>query len=642
MGPKVVSAQDAALLIRSGETLATSGFVGIGVPEQLLVGLEQRFLDSGEPRDLSLLFAAGQGDGKSRGLNRLAHDGLVRRAIGGHWGLIPKLGQLALANRIEAYNLPQGVISQLYREIAAGRPGLITKVGLGSFVDPAEGGGKINDITTQDLVREMEIDGTRFLFYAALPIDVVFLRATTADETGNLSMEREALVLDNLAMATAARNSGGLVIAQVERLAARGSLPAKAVTVPGALVDAVVVAEAEHHCQTFATGYSPAFSGEVRVPPAQRTRLPLDARKVIARRCAMELPPNGIVNLGIGMPEGVAAVAREEGVLDAITLTAEPGILGGEPAAGLDFGAAVNTEAVIPQSAQFDLYDGGGLDLACLGMAEANAAGDVNVSRFGSRLAGAGGFINISQNARKVIFAGTFTAGGLSMEVAEGRLIVAEEGRAAKFVSEIEQVTFKAAQAWQSGRAALYVTERAVFRLTERGLELSEIAPGIDLERDVLARMGFEPRLGSIKTMDQRLFQKEDMGLEEILYDLRMEDRIALDPATRRLFLNFDGMRVRARSDIQRIKEEVERQLAPLDQRVDVIVSYNRFDLASGLERAYAEMVQTLEEKHYRHISRYSTSAFLRLKLNRTLTRQQTPHLFETREAAQSFLAERT
>jgi propionate CoA-transferase len=640
MRNKIVSAHDAVAVIRPGDTLATSGFVGIGTPDQLLAALSDRFVVTGEPRNLTLVFAAGQGDGKERGLNRLGHDGLLKRVVGGHWGLIPKVGQLALENRIEAYNLPQGCISHLYRDIAAGKPGLLSKIGLGTFVDPRLGGGKINAVTTEELVRLMEIDGQEWLFYKAFRIDVAFIRGTTADTHGNVTMEREALTLDNLAMAMAARNSGGVVIAQVERIAKAGSLHPRLVKVPGTLVDCVVVAEPEHHRQTYATAYSPAFSGEIQVPLDALKALPLDERKIIARRCAMELPVEGVVNLGIGMPEGVAAVANEERVLDLITLTAEPGVVGGVPAGGLDFGAAYNVEAVIDQNQQFDFYDGGGLDLAVLGMAECDAQGNVNVSRFGPKLAGAGGFINISQTARKLLFAGTFTAGGLEIEARDGRLRIVQEGRAHKFRASVEQITFAGRRAAALGQTVFYVTERCVFELTTQGLRLAEVAPGIDIERDILGQMDFRPLVDTPALMPGALFAAAPMDLRARLLDFDLGPRIAYDAAHGRLFLNLSHLHVRRIEDIERIRQAVEARCREIGQRVATIVNYDGFQVDHDMAERYAKMTREMEVRYYSKVSRYASGAFRRMRLQQLLSSTVAPAIFETEGEAVAYLRE--
>ncbi|MBO0905876.1 acyl CoA:acetate/3-ketoacid CoA transferase [Jiella sonneratiae] len=510
---QVIDSAQAASLIRNGDNLLVSGSGGGHcVPQALLDAVEKRFLDTGEPKDLCLVHAVGIGDRKLKGAACFRHPGMLRRSVTSALIDSPPLIELARRNEIESYTLPQGVIAQLVREMAAGRPGLITKTGLHTFVDPRQLGARQSESAREDLVELLEVAGEEWLRFKPLPLDVVFLRGTTADEDGNVSMEQEAIPGEMLSCAQAARRQGAAVVVQVKRLAERRGLKAREVKIPGILVDYVVVDPGQR--QTYASDYDPSYSGELRVPLASMAKLPFSVRKIVARRAAFELRKGAVCNLGAGISTGVSSVAAEEGVLGDIVLTNEQGYIGGAPLTGVDSGAAQNFSAVVDQPYQFDFYDGGGLDIAFLSFAEVDPAGNVNVSRFGDKIVGIGGFVNISQNARKVVFSGTFTSGGLEVECAGGRLAIRQEGRHRKFVSGIEQICYNSQFALRQGRGAAFVTERAVFDVSPDGLRLIEIAPGIDLERDVVGQMAFRPAIaGDLKIMDARLFSPEPMRL---------------------------------------------------------------------------------------------------------------------------------
>lgn len=507
MSDKVLSAAASVQLIKDGATVAIQGSGGgIGEPTTLLRALRQRYQEEGSPHGLTLIHATGLGDRKEIGTDLLTAPGLVRRDIAGHLGMAPQMARMIANNEIESYNFPQGVLSQMYSAVAARKPGVFTKVGLRTYIDPRLEGGRMNDITTVDLVRVMEIDGEEWLFFPRFHIDVALIRATTADSNGNVSYEEEAALLEGISIAQAARACGGKVIVQVKYLAQPGTLDPKQVRIPGILVDAIVVDPQQ--MQTSAGFYNPALSGQMRVPLEGIDALPLDERKIVARRAVRELPPGAVINVGVGMPDGVASVAAEEGWFHKLNVTVEQGQIGGLPARGIIFGAAYNPVAMIEQDAQFNFYDGGGIDVAFLGMAQADSHGNVNASKVGTMLAGCGGFINISQNAKKVVFCGTFTAKGFACSVSAGKLQIEREGVIRKFIEHVDQITFSGDYARDAAQPVLYVTERAVFQLAPEGLVLTEIAPGIDLARDVLAQMDFQPHIAEdLKVMDEAIFR---------------------------------------------------------------------------------------------------------------------------------------
>jgi propionate CoA-transferase len=517
---KVISTQMAAKLIKDGTTLAWTTASLCGFAEEVASAIEKRFLETGSPRNLTLTHSCGCGDypfGTTRGMNHFGHEGLVRKVIAGHIGQAPRMGKLVSDNKIEAHLLPQGVMTHLWRQMAGKKIGVITKVGLGTFVDPRLQGGKVSDITKDGLVKLIEFEGEEYLYFKTFPIDVAVIRGTHADEKGNMTMDDEPLFLEALSLATAVKNNGGMVIAQVQYIAKSGTLHPKRVKVPGVLVDYVVVAKPENHLQTTSTAYNPDLSGDSRAPLGSIPPLPFDERKIILRRAAMEMWPNSTLNLGIGMPEGVASVAVEEGVSDMVTLTTELGNFGGVPGSGPDFPATHNSECTVDHAYMFDFYDGGGLDTCILGLAQTDADGNLNVSKFGDRVVGPGGFINISSSAKKVVFVGTMTVGA-QYAVRDGKIIIVKEGDKKKFVKRVDHVTFSGKYARKTGKSVLYVTERAVFSLEKDGLTLIEIAPGLDVEKDIISAMEFRPRISpTLKEMPLELFAPHWGKLRELL-----------------------------------------------------------------------------------------------------------------------------
>jgi acyl CoA:acetate/3-ketoacid CoA transferase len=493
---KFTTADAAAALIRDGDTVGLIGGGG-GLVEAscLFAAVERRFLGTGSPRALTLIHALGIGDRKTKGLNCFAHEGMVKRVVGGHWVWSPRMQELAKDEKIEAYILPGGVITQLFREIGARRPGLFTHVGLGTVVDPRHGGGKMNARAQEDLVEVAVVAGQEYLRYKPFPVNVALIRGSFADAHGNISLDQESANLDIYAVALAAHNSGGKVIAQVRTAVDVGTLPARSVRVPGAIVDAVVVDPDQS--MSYELLYDPTISGERRGPVPAETPQPFTERQAIGRRAAEELVDGAVINYGYGIPDAVAKVVAARGDADRYYQTVEHGTYGGNLLEGMLFGFVRNASAMIDAPSQFDFYAGGGLDVSFLGFGEIDAAGNINVSKLRGVTVGPGGFIDIAQNARKVVFCGTFDTKGTRLETGDGRMRIVRHGDVRKLVKQVEQITFSGLQALRRGQEVVYVTERAVFRLTPDGVALTEIAPGVDVRADVLDRMDFDPAIPS-------------------------------------------------------------------------------------------------------------------------------------------------
>lgn len=521
--PLFVSAQEAASMIEDGKTVATIGMTLVSASETILKAIEKRFLETGSPNQLTLVHSCGQSD-RDRGIQHFSHDGMLARIIGGHWGLQPKMMKLIAENKMLAYCLPQGQFAQLYRSMAGGEPGKITKVGLGTFVDPRLGGGKMNEITMNapDIVDVITIDGEEYMRYKPIPLDYCIIRGTYVDENGNLSTEEEAMQLEVLSAVFACKKFGGKVIAQAKYKVAAGSIHCKKVTVPGIFIDAVVMCDnpEEDHRQTHSFAYDPAYCGNIKVPVEKSDVLPMSVRKLIGRRALMELTTDDVLNVGTGIPNDVVGpILAEEEVQEEVTITVESGIYGGIPMGGVDFGIAKNNFALLRHDDQFDYYNGAGVDVTFMGAGQIDAQGNVNATRLGVNPTGAGGFIDITTNAKHVVFCSTFTGKGLECSFEDEKLHINQEGKLIKFVNKLQQISYNGEIARKKGQKMHYVTERAVFELRPEGLTLTEIAPGIDLQTQVLDLMEFKPLISKdLKIMNPAILNIDGaFGLKNFL-----------------------------------------------------------------------------------------------------------------------------
>ena len=521
--PIFVNPQDIAEMIPDGATVCTVGMTLVSASESILKAIENRFLETGHPCDLTVVHSCGQSN-RDRGVQHFAHEKMLKRIIGGHWGLQPRMMKLIAENKIEAYCIPQGQFAQLYRSMAGGEPGKITKVGLGTFVDPRQDGGKMNDRTKEqpDISDVVVIGGEEYMRYRPIPLDYCIIRGTYIDENGNLSTDEEAMCLEVLSAVLACKKFGGKVFAQAKYKVKPGTIHCKKVVVPGVFIDAAVICDNpdEDHKQTHSFVFNPAYCGDIKVPVEAGERLPLTVRKFIGRRAMMELKQDDVLNVGTGIPNDVVGpIIEEEGVQDDVTITVESGMWGGVPLGGIDFGVAKNTFAMLRHDDQFDYYNGAGVDVTFMGAGELDADGNVNSTKLGPNPTGAGGFVDITTNAKHVVFCSTFTGKGLDVSFKDSKLVINQEGSIIKCVKKLQQISYNGTIARQKGQKMHYVTERAVFELRPEGLTLIEIAPGIDLQTQVLDLMEFKPLIAEdLKVMDAALFNEDGpYGLKKYL-----------------------------------------------------------------------------------------------------------------------------
>ena len=516
---KIITKEEVGKLVKDGDMVAISGSGGSGSPEALLHGVMDSFLATGHPCNIGVTCGISPGNltNDDVGMNMLAKEGLVGRAICAHLGMGRVFGNAIGGNQFPAFAVPLGVMNHLYRAIAAKEEGIITHIGLNTFVDPRIEGCRANEKAKdlEPIVELMTINGKENLFFKSFPINVALVKGSYADEEGNISFQEEGLIGEQYNMAIAAHNSGGIVIAEVKDIKPAKSFRARDVIIHSSYVDYVVVSKPDLSLGEYNIPvYRPEITGDKRIPNDDIQIRPLDERKVCGRRSAMELKKGDVINLGVGMPDSVANAAAEEGFSDEIYLSVESGPTGGVPIGGIVFGASMNADSIIPTAEQFDAYNGGCLDMGIVGLAEVDKEGNVNVSKFGTRVTGPGGFINITQTTNKVIFMGTFTAKGAEYKVGDGKIEIVKEGENHKFVDKVQQISFSAKYANDHGQEVLYVTERGVFKLTDKGPMLIEIAPGIDLQKDILDQMDFKPAISDdLKLMDERIFREEKMGL---------------------------------------------------------------------------------------------------------------------------------